>query len=287
MKKTTLLLCMSILIIGFAYGETKTLIGIMPFKNPSSNNNGYYSNKSQADENTVAIQDAVTNAFLKSKRFDLVEREKMSQLKSEKELQKSEDFIDGSVVEQTKTLGAQYVVMGNISESDVVSKTTNVYMVGNVTTLTAKIAFSIKIVDVATAQIIASSNFSKTAKGKNAFNDALELLNPEIEGFIKENFKVTVSIAEIEEKNKKGEAYKILIAAGSSTGVNKNDEFKVFENTEMVVDGKTLTRKKNIGKIIVDTVEDENFSKCTVKEGGKDIADKFAAGKLKCEFISK
>ena len=287
MKKTTLLLCMCILIIGFTFGETKTLIGIMPFKNPSSSNNGYYSNKSQADENTVAIQDAVTNAFLKSKRFDLVEREKMSQLKSEKELQKSEDFIDGSVVEQTKTLGAQYVVMGNISESDVVSKTTNVYMVGNVTTLTAKIAFSIKIVDVATAQIIASSNFSKTAKGKNAFSDALELLNPEIEGFIKENFKVTVSIAEIEEKNKKGEAYKILIAAGSSTGVNKNDEFKVFENTEMVVDGKTLTRKKNIGKIIVDTVEDENFSKCTVKEGGKDIADKFAAGKLKCEFITK
>ena len=287
MKKTTLLLCLCILIIGFTFGETKTLIGIMPFKNPSSSNNGYYSNKSQADENTVAIQDAVTNAFLKSKRFDLVEREKMSQLKSEKELQKSEDFIDGSVVEQTKTLGAQYVVMGNISESDVLSKTTNVYMVGNVTTLTAKIAFSIKIVDVATAQIIASSNFSKTAKGKNAFSDALELLNPEIESFIKENFKVTVSIAEIEEKNKKGEAYKILIAAGSSTGVNKNDEFKVFENTEMVVDGKTLTRKKNIGKIIVDTVEDENFSKCTVKEGGKDIADKFAAGKLKCEFITK
>ena len=88
MKKTTLLLCMCILIIGFTFGETKTLIGIMPFKNPSSSNNGYYSNKSQADENTVAIQDAVTNAFLKSKRFDLVEREKMSQLKSEKERQK-------------------------------------------------------------------------------------------------------------------------------------------------------------------------------------------------------
>ena len=259
----------------------------MPFKNPSSNSNSYYSKKGQDDEYTTAIQDAVTNAFLKSKRFSLVEREKMSQLKSEKELQKSEDFIDGSVVEQTKTLGAQYVVLGNISESSLTSKTTNVYMVGNVTVITAKISFSIKVVDVATGQIIASKNFTNSAKGKNAFNNTLEELNPIIESFIKENFKITVSLAEIEEKNKKGEAFKVLIAAGSSTGVKKNDEFKVFENTEMIIDGQTLIRKKNIGKIVVEDVEDENFSKCIVKEGGKNIADKIAAGKLKCELITQ
>lgn len=287
MKKIILSLLAIIQLYHFSFSDSKTLIGIMPFKNPSSTSNSYYSSKSKDDEYTIAIQDAVTNAFLKSKRFSLVEREKMNQLKSEKELQKSEDFIDGAVVEQTKTLGAQYVVVGNISESSVESKQNYVPYVGNVTTITAKITFSIKIVDVATAQIIASSNFTKSAKGKNAFNDALEALNPEIESFIKENFKITVSVAEIEEKNKKGEAVKILIAAGSSTGVNKNDEFKVFENTEMVVDGKTLTRKKSIGKIIVETVEDENFSRCIVKEGGKDIADKIAMGKLKCELITE
>ncbi len=287
MKNKIALLYLLFFLIDSSFGQDKILIGIMPFKNPAVNNNSYYTKNTNDDEYTTSIQDVVTNAFLKSKRFSLVEREKMSQLKSEKELQKSEDFIDGSVVEQSKTLGAQYVVLGNISEASLTSKTINVYMVGNVTTITAKVSFSIKIVDVATAQIIASNNFTKSSKGKNGFNDALDELNPEIESFIKENFKIMVSIAEIEEKNKKGEAVKVLIAAGISTGVKKSDEYKVFENTEIIIDGKVLIRKKTIGKIIVNAVEDENFSKCIVKEGGKDIADKMATGKLKCELITQ
>jgi len=286
MKKHYLFIYILVIFTKHAYSENKMLIGILPFKNSTSNNTNYSHTNQNVEEYRIAIQDAVTNSFLKSKRFNLVEREKMNQINSEKELQKSEDFIDGSVVEQSKSLGAQYVVIGNITEATVESKTTNVYMVGSVTTLTAKISFSIKVVDVATSQIIASGTFSETAKGKNAFSDALEKLGPEIENFIKENFKITATVVQIEEKNKKGEAFKVLIAAGSSTGLKKSDELKVFENTEVFVDGHPLTRKKYIGKIIVDEVEDENFSKCLVKEGGKEIVDKIANGVLKCEFIS-
>lgn len=270
----------------FSFGQNKTLIGIVPFKS-SSQENDYYSRSSSSSDKT-AIQDAVADAFLKTKRFSLVEREKMDQLKSEKNLQKDEDFLDGQVIEQSKSLGAQYVVLGNISKAKVETKQSSIPYVGTTTSYVSEIAFSIRVVDVATGEIMASNSFNKSAKGKNSFEDALSSLKPEIEKFIKDNFKIVASIASIEEKNSSGEATKVLISGGSSTGVFENNSFKVYEVSELLVDGKKLTRKKTIGKIVVTKVEDENFSICTVKEGGADITKKMEAGaKIKCELINE
>lgn len=271
----------------YSFGQNKTLIGIVPFKS-SSNDNGYYYSSNSKSENKTAIQDAVSDAFLKTKRFSLVEREKMDQLKSEKTLQKDEDFIDGQVIEQSKSLGAQYVVLGNISKANLEQKQSSIPYVGTTTSYVAEIAFSIRVVDVSTGEIIASNSFSKSAKGKNAFEDALKDIKPQIETFIKDNFKIVASIASIEEKNSNGDATKVLISGGSSTGVTVKNQFKVYEVSELVVDGKKLKRKKTIGKIVVASVEDENFSICTVTEGGADITKKMDAGaKIKCELINE
>lgn len=271
----------------YSFGQNKTLIGIVPFKS-SSNDNGYYYSSNSKSEYKTAIQDAVSDAFLKTKRFSLVEREKMDQLKSEKTLQKDEDFIDGQVIEQSKSLGAQYVVLGNISKANLEQKQSSIPYVGTTTSYVAEIAFSIRVVDVSTGEIIASNSFSKSIKGKNAFEDALKDIKPQIETFIKDNFKIVASIASIEEKNSNGDATKVLISGGSSTGVTVKNLFKVYEVSELVVDGKKLTRKKTIGKIVVASVEDENFSICTVTEGGADITKKMDAGaKIKCELINE
>ena len=43
-----------------------------------------------------------------------------------------------------------------------------------------------------------------------------------------------------------------------------------------------MNRKKNIGELKIEKIEDENFSICSVKNGGLDINSKFVAkGKLK------
>lgn len=270
----------------YSFGQNKTLIGIVPFKSSSSGND-YYSRDNNSSEYKTAIQDAVSDAFLKTKRFSLVEREKMEQLKSEKNLQKEEDFIDGTVIEQSKSLGAQFVVLGNVTKAKVEEKTTNMVYLSTKTKV-AEVSFNIRIVDVATGEIVASNSFNKTAKGKNPFDEALSDIKPEIEKFIKDNFKITASIASVEEKNSNGDATKVLISGGSSTGVIEKNEFKVFEVSELVVDGKKLTRKKTIGKLIVTKVEDENFSICTITEGGAEIAKKIEAGaKIKCELINE
>jgi hypothetical protein len=272
-----------------SFAQNKTLIGVVPFKSAAQEHGGYYSQNNSSGEYKIAIQDAVSDAFLKTKRFSLVEREKMDQLKTEKNLQKDEDFIDGQVIEQSKSLGAQYVVLGNVSKAVSESKETFIPVVGkSVKSNTAEIAFSIRIVDVSTGEIIASSSFNKTGKGKNAFEETLEAIKPDIELFIKNNFKIIASIASIEEKGSNGEATKVLIAGGSSTGVLEKNTFKVYELSELTVDGKKLTRKKTIGKVVVAKVEDENFSVCTVVEGGADIAKKMEGGaKIKCELVNE
>lgn len=288
MKKQFVLALSTLFITTLAVAQEKALVGIVPFKSASNSGSSrdYYDR--DADKgNRVALQDAVAEGFLNSKRFSLVEREKMDQLNSEKNLQKSEDFIDGSVIEQSKSLGAQYVVLGNVAKAGVDKKQTNLPYVGTTTSYIAEISFSIRVVDVSTGEIIASSSFSNSAKGKSAFDDALKGIRPQIEKFVKDNFKVVVSIASIEEKSPAGEAVKLLIAGGSSTGVKENNEFKVYEEVALVVDGKKMTRKKAIGKVVVNKVEDESFSVCTVKEGGADIAKKIEAGaKVKCELIN-
>ncbi|MBA3828402.1 MAG: hypothetical protein H0X33_05655 [Taibaiella sp.] len=283
-KIFTLAPCLLLSLLSVA--QNKTTVGIVPFKD-GVNTNANYQRDVKAAKYTTAIEDAVSDAFLAAKRFTLVDRTKMEQIKSEKTLQKNDDFIDGTVVEQSASLGAQYLVTGNVSEEGEDQTRTSLPYGGSVTINNAKCAFSIKVIDVATGEIVASQSFSGKGHGNNAFSNALEKIKPEIEGFIRDNFKLTASVAEVEEKNTKGDAIKVLISGGSSMGMAVDTKLKVYEMTVMNIDGKKLTRKKTIGTLVITKVEDENFSVCKVEDGGEDIAKKVAAGsKIKCEVIN-
>ena len=272
------------------FSQSKTIVGIMPFNTTSSGNDNYYYNRQNQNKsaNIVAIQDAVSDAFLNAKRFTLVEREKMALIKGEKKTQQSDEFIDGSTVEQSKSMGASFIVTGNVSEASFEEQNSSVGYGLSIPSRKAKISFNIKVIDVSTGEIMASEKFSAEAKGKNGYDDALKIIKPNIEKFIKDNFKITASIASIEAKNASNEATKVLISGGTGIGLKPNTTLKVFELTSLMVDGKKIPRKKEIGQIVVEKVEDENFSVCNVTVGGAIIATKSEAGaNLKCEIISE
>jgi hypothetical protein len=291
MKKLYIAAVLGILSVS-GFSQSKTIVGIMPFKSSASGNeNSVSDNNSQR---ITAIQDAVSDAFLSAKRFTLVEREKMGQINTEKKTQQSEDFIDGQVVEQSKSLGASYIVTGNVSEASFEEKQSNFSGIGvgklalPIANRTAKVSFNLKVIDVSTGEIMASDNFSASAKGKSGFDTALQTIKPGIEKFIKDNFKIIVSVASVEEKGTGGEALKVLISGGSSLGFKSMTTLKVFELSFLMIDGKKIPRKKELGKIQIANVEDENFSLCTVLNGGAEIAKRFAAGaSIKCEIISE
>ena len=250
--------------------------------------------------NLAAINDAITNALVKTNRFSIVDRSKMQALQQEKNLQKTEDFMDGQVVAQGKSLGAEYLVSGNVN-----SYTND----GNV----AKFTFTLSVIDVASNRVLGSEQIESKGGGyggailmgmvatastgqatpntgdpESAFKKALNDVSKDVDRFVNKNFPLMLSIAELQQKDKKGMPLTLLISGGSSMGVKKGDKFRVVELSEMEVDGKKMTRKKEVGQVQVVNVEDENFSSCKVLAGGAEIGTKSQSGaKLKIVTLSE
>lgn len=282
MKKSLLF---SLLISGFIFAQEKISIGVIPFT-------------SSYDQNiTRTIEEAVTNSFAKTKRFDMVSRAQMEALRNERELQKSEDFMDGTFFAQSKSLGAQYLIAGNINsvtatEEQLVDSKGQRY-----TTYNSTISIDMKVIDIETGKIIASEILStKADKGVlslktwtnaltgqapnntgEAFAVAVKYISNEIDKFVGLNFPISFSIVEIQEMDGNGAAKKVLIAGGSAFGVKAKDKMTVAEIIEVEVAGKMMKRKKPIGELRVLKVEDDNFSICEVKAGGVEINSKHKA----------
>lgn len=83
----------------------KTSIGVLPFT---------YTAGAATDQDAIAISDAVTDGFVRTKRFSIVYRSKADKIFAGLDLQKSEEYVDGSIVEEGKILGAEFLIAGNV-----------------------------------------------------------------------------------------------------------------------------------------------------------------------------
>ena len=292
MKKIFIATALFVGFNSFVQAQEKIGVGIMAFT---------YAKGAASSQDVNSIQEAVTNAFVKTKRFNIVDRSKMDALKKEKELQKSEDFIDGTVIEQGVSLGANFLISGHVISAQAERmETAPDATTGKVTiTYKAKLSISLKVIDVATGQVITSETIApKGGSGfggmlgmapstpEAAISKAIKGIEEKVDDFVNKNFPATFPIVEIQEKDKKGNATKIMIAGGSTFNLKKGDKLKVVEVSTIEVNGKKLERKKEIGELKITKVEDENFSTCSVSSGGIDINAKFEA-KAKLLVITK
>lgn len=268
----------------------KISVGILPFT---------FADGAANSQAVNSVQETVTNAFVKTKRFNIVDRSKMDALRQEKDLQKSEDFINGSVIQQGVALGANFLISGHLISAQAEEMIAEDDKGNKTRTYKAKLAISLKVMDVATGQVITSETIEPKAGSsllgavgighsspEVAMSQAIKDVESEVDKFVGRNFPVMFAIAEIQEKDKKGNATRILLAGGSAFGLKKGDKLKVVEISEMEVNGKTMQRKKEIGELKVDKIEDENFSACSVKSGGIDINSRFEA-KARLQVITK
>jgi curli biogenesis system outer membrane secretion channel CsgG len=281
MKKIIIATILLMGVSSLTQAQEKTGVGIMPFS---------FVQGAASPQDVNSIQETVTNSFVKTKRFNIVDRSKMDALKKEKELQKSEDFIDGSVIEQGVSLGANYLISGHVISAEAEQMKADDGK-GNITiTYKAKLSISLKVIDVATGQVINSETIEPksgnslmgmigigSSSPQVSISKAIKGIEDKIDEFVGRNFPKTFSVAEIQEKDGKGNATILLIAGGSDFGLKKGDKLKVVEISEMEVGGKKIKRKKQIGELKITKVEDENFSICEVKSGGIDISSKFEA----------
>jgi curli biogenesis system outer membrane secretion channel CsgG len=294
-KKMKKLIITLTLFLGFnlvVLSQEKTGVGIMPFT---------YVNSAAAVQDVYSIQEAVTNAFVKTKRFNIVDRSKMDALKKEKDLQKSEDFIDGAVIEQGVALGANFLISGHVISAQAERMETSPNSTTGKVTVSykAKLAISLKVIDVSTGQVITSETIEpkggSTLGGlagvapsspEAAISKAIKSIEEKVDEFVNKNFPATFPIVEIQEKDSKGAATKIMIAGGTAFNLKKGDKLKVVEVSIIEVNGKKLERKKDLGELKISKVEDENFSTCSVSSGGIEINSKFEA-KAKLLVITK
>lgn len=292
MKHYFLVLIQSFFILNFSLAQEKTEVGILAFT---------YVQGAANPQNVNSIQETVTDAFVKTKRFNIVDRTKMDALKREKELQKSEDFIDGKVIQQGISLGADYLISGHVisAQAEQMETAPNSKTGEVIVTYKAKLAIQLKVIDVATGQVITSETIEPKSGSllggmlgtapstpEAAISKSIKGIEDKVDDFVNKNFPANFPIVEIQEKDSKGKATKILIAGGSAFNLEKGDRLKVVEVSTMNVNGKKLERKKEIGEIKISKVEDENFSICSVSDGGDEINTKFEA-KAKLLVITK
>ncbi|MBC9930504.1 hypothetical protein [Chitinophaga qingshengii] len=265
--KKNIITAAALLLASYAFGQTKPLIGVI-FR-------GVDSTGQQA-----AIQNTVEDAFVRAKRFDLVDRGELSEVKAQP--------TENAQLAAMRELKAQYLLIGNVVSVMEDQKQAKIQVFGNNVVPQTEIIYNVKVMDVNSGELVAAGNFANTGKGKNGFNDALMGTRARLDKFVKDNFKLVATIASIEEKNAYGDAVKVLLSAGKAVDLREGDEFKVYDAVEVNVDGKKITRKKTVGKIVVSRIEDEHFSVCTVVEGAGEITKLLNNGSsLRCEMTAE
>lgn len=250
------------------------------------------------------VEGTIASIFTGKTRFTVVDRTKFDQLAQERNLQKQEDFLDGLVVEQGKSLGAQYLIQGNISQANAQSVTITKYKtVGTYPNTTQQkyyvpgynvaLIVNLQTIDVATGQAksartINASRTWETNSSEQAITASLNLLqNPTgREGTLKDwandMFPVLMKVLKVEETDNKGRPKKVLIKGGEDMdlhrGATTGSMLQVYINDVMMVDGKEYTRPLPIGEIVVFEPQGE-FTVCKVKDGADEIQKRMNEGK--------
>jgi hypothetical protein len=189
------------------------------------------------------------NFFANNKKFTVIDRQNLSLINAEKELQKSEEFIDGYIVDQGKSEGADYVLKGLYLETE---KNLN-----------------LKIYDVASNSVLCARD---EALETNIFG--IKNFEARIHGMLHDMlfdcFDIKYSVVRPVEV-KKDEAKILLIAIGKKHRAKLEDRMEIYTFITEDLDGEQIQRKVLVGEGEIIEIQDENFSLLKVKQGNKEI----------------
>jgi len=270
----TLLICIVSSLIGYSQTDAKPIIGVAEFT------------KEVDSKYAGAVAEKVVQVVTNTKRFTVVDRTSYDKVKQELEFQKTEAFIDSkNTVKQDVALAAQFMIVGHIVKMSVYAMKNPD---GTVNGYKASVAFTIKVNDVETGKTTEAESFQTEVSPlmlspESAVNEALKSVEPNLTSYFIKTFPLTTKISKIL-TSKKEAAATVLIAGGKSFGFKEGDKLIVERNE--LIDGKPYPSQ--IGEIKIVKMAGDDFSECTVSDGGKEILSRFnAADKLTCKLIVK
>jgi hypothetical protein len=276
MKRAGIFVMISFVNSLFVYSQTdlKPIVGVAKF---TSEVNSKYSN---------SVAEKVVEIVTNTRRFTVVDRTSYDKVKEELEFQKTEAFLDSkNTAKQDAVLAAQYMIVGNILKMSVYNmKNTD----GSTNGYKASVAFTLKVNTVETGTTTEAENFQTSVSPlmlspESAVNEALKSIEGTLSAYFIKTFPLTTKIRKVL-TFKRESASTVLIAGGKSFGFKEGDKLTVEKND--LIDGKPYPVQ--IGNIKVTKIAGDDFSECTVTEGGKEIMTRFNAGEtLMCKLIQR
>ncbi len=266
-----IILAFLIVFSSFTFGQQgKVVIGATPF-----------SCQSNYCQYAPMVYEAITNAMSETGRFNFVDRGKTDAINNERELQKGEEFLDGKVVAQGKSIGADFIMTGSVAISTSQSKVNVTNSNGQVTgykiVYIAYLNIGLKVASVETGQITSTKTIVKNNNTGGGFlagftgssspeQAVIKLIGDlrggkEVKQWIGEAFPIKSKVVKIHDADKK----LLLISGGSELGLKEKTDVRIvlYEDTE--VDGKIISRTIDVATGTIQKIEDANFSECKIK----------------------
>lgn len=272
MKNNILLI---IFIVNSLFGYTQSVLPRVGVSEFESNENEKYAN---------VISAKVVKVLVDTKRFTVLDLTSQEAVKQEVERQRSEAFLNSNTtVKQDVSMGAEWVVAGNITKLMIY---TNKTADGTVQGYKSSIMFTLQIQEVETGKTNQAASFNAitsvwSASAQSAINSAVNLVENDLLTYFIKEFPVKTKISKIL-TTKKDAASTILISGGKAFNFKEGDKLTVEKNE--MIDGKPYPTQ--IGEIKITKIAGDDFSECTVSDGGKEILSRFnAAEKLICTLI--
>ena len=240
----------------------------------------YFTNTASVDKSDASmLRSKVIDGINAINRVNLIDVESEATLALEASRRNSEMALEDKTARAgvMKTLGANYAIYGSVSKMDADYKTSDSgsYYVGN-------IAYSLTVINLENGTVLGTKSFTYTGLTGNtgssrneAVVSTLNRVKQSMDNFVNEYFKLSGTIVEMKEANRKGDQAKsVYISLGSDSGMAKGQLLEVFE-VKMIA-GKEA--EINVGNLKVDEVVAGDLSDCTVTKGGKEIMTAFKAG---------
>lgn len=196
-----------------------------------------------------SVPNYAVNFFAGNRKFIVIDKKNQHIVESEKELQKSEGFMDGYMVDQGKSEGVDLIFKPFYNA------------INN--------SLIFKVYDIASETVLCA--YEKDLKsgffGTMRLDEQLRYLLHE---FSYECLQIQFPVVRASKSNK-DQAKTLLVAVGMSNKIKEGNLIEIFHSVTENIDGEEIKRNEIVGIGEIEQINDENFSNVKVTKGGKEI----------------
>ena len=231
----------------------------------------YFTAPDNLDEALVeALRNKVIEGIQATSRVELRDVASQAELSKEAERRKAESAMadETARMSEMRTLGANFIITGDISIMEAAKKTDDEGKVSYKGT----VRWSIKVIDASDGTLRTTRSFDHSGiTGKSGESPEKAILQTcdyakvSMDDFVDDTFPIEGTLLKVEELNKKkNKAQTVYIDLGSARGVVAGQKFSVFLETDIAGE----VARTEIGSLNAEEVLSANRTLCKVTKGG-------------------